>query len=99
MFDVGKLILALQQFRKGDPHLGVVQAIALLEIAQKPGLNQVELAKRWGLSRSASQRIFSKLEKQLGWIEFRPTKDGRETAAYLTHRGKELVELVSALVS
>ena len=97
--NLGKLALLLSKFREDDPHLGVVQALALVTIADDPGLPQVTLAKAIGLSRSAAQRICEKLIDPLGWVEYRPGDDARERRAYPTDKGRRVLADIDRILS
>lgn len=99
MNPLSKAILLLEELRKHDPEFPAQQAVALLAIAREEGMTQQKVAALVGASKSAAQRILDKLSDRgtgnapgLGLIEVRPGPDARERLAFLTPKGRRVVQ-------
>ncbi len=77
----------------GQP-VAVSHAHALMELLNKPGTRQGELARLLGLSKSAVSRMVDQLERR-GWIERRlDDEDGRVRHLTLTAKGLRLAQKI-----
>jgi len=95
-----RVLLILEELRKLDPELPANQAAAFLVIAKQEGISQQTVGHLVGASKSQSQRIFDKLSDRgingrpgLGLIEVQVgPSDARERLAYLTPKGRRVVQ-------
>jgi DNA-binding MarR family transcriptional regulator len=101
-----RVLLLIEELRKLDPELPAQQAAAFMCIAREEGLTQQKVASLVGASKSAGQRIFDKLGDRgangkpgLGLIEVRTgLADARERLAYLTPKGRRVVETLTHFI-
>ena len=99
MQPITKAVLLMEELRKHDPEFPAQQAVAFLALAREEGVTQQKVAALVGASKSAAQRIFDKLSSRgsgnspgLDLIEVRPGLDARERLAYLTPKGRRVVQ-------
>lgn len=79
-------------------HIGCGQQFFLLHIAQKPGINQYELAMIDQYDKGTCARAVKKLEEQ-GYIDRKVDEnDRRITKLYVTKRGQEIVKIVQNIL-
>jgi DNA-binding MarR family transcriptional regulator len=75
--------------------IAVSDAHALMEIMKNPGMDQMELSRHLGLSKSATSRLLLRLVKRGQVKRVKNRDDGRAHNLSLTVKGKRQAELIN----
>lgn len=73
----------------------VSEAHALMELLQCPDMDQMELSRRLGLSKSATSRLLQRLKRRGQISRSRSRADGRAYSIRLTEKGKRQAEMIN----
>lgn len=73
----------------------VSDAHALMELLKNPGIEQMELSRRLGLSKSAISRLLLRLERRGQVKKITSRDDGRAYNLQLTDKGKRQAEMIN----
>jgi DNA-binding MarR family transcriptional regulator len=75
--------------------ISVSDAHALMEILKDPGIDQMELSRHLGLSKSATSRLLLRLVKRGKVKRTKNRNDGRAYNLNLTDKGKRQAEMIN----
>ena len=97
---VGKLVEAIEEFRKINPDTTLNQFLTFLTIGLEPGIPQRDLCERFGLRDGSMSRICAVLSERgnrgqegLQLIEIRPVPgDYRLTGQFLSAKGRRVFD-------
>lgn len=73
----------------------VSEAHALMELLRCPDMDQMELSRRLGLSKSAASRLLQRLKRRGQISRSRSRADGRAYSIRLTEKGKRQAEMIN----
>jgi len=73
----------------------VSEAHALMELLRCPDMDQMELSRRLGLSKSATSRLLQRLKRRGQINRSRSRTDGRAYSIRLTEKGKRQAEMIN----
>jgi DNA-binding MarR family transcriptional regulator len=75
--------------------ISVSDAHALMELLKTPNIDQINLSKKLGLSKSATTRLVQRLKRRGQISRRRNQSDGRAYNLKLTERGKRQAEMIN----
>lgn len=75
--------------------IAVSDAHALMELLQNPDFDQMELARKLGLSKSATSRLLQRLKRRGQISRSLSQVDGRAYSLKLTQKGKRHAEMIN----